>query len=336
MSVKTLGLQGESPGSGTHLNGTHHNTPANINLRDVIAQPVGRIHHPPIGRNGDAPGTPAHRHRRHLGTARSIDNTDAVPPAVGHVYRAAVGRDHNADRFTLPSLERYPAHDPPTLNINHRDAAADFTGDEGLLAVRGKGNATGTEINHQIGDNALRPGIDDGHRITGLRGDEDEPPIGGYPDSFRLDSDHQPLGTPKPDLIVPTINVALLVLSVIPMYLADRAARQWQREKVRRWLWVGVGITAAVSLLRGVEFAGLHTRWDSTAYGSIAWILLALHTSLVVTDVFETGVLAVVMGRPPVEQKFFVDVTNNALYSYYLPLSWLPLYAILYLWPALG
>jgi cytochrome c oxidase subunit III len=144
-----------------------------------------------------------------------------------------------------------------------------------------------------------------------------------------------PLGTPRPSLLLPTINTVMLLATIIPMRLADRAAREWDRESVRRWLWVGVLLTAVVSTLRGFEFSGLHTRWDSTAYGSVIWVILALHTSLVVTDVFETGFLAVIMGRPPVEKKYFVDATNNALYSYFLPMSWLPLYAVLYLWPVL-
>ena len=36
--------------------------------------------------------------------------------------------------------------------------------------------------------------------------------------------------------------------------------------------------------VRGFEFAALNVQWDTNAYGSIVWALLALHTTHIVTD----------------------------------------------------
>src|ERR1041385_9163728 len=38
-----------------------------------------------------------------------------------------------------------------------------------------------------------------------------------------------PLGTPRPDRLIPAINVALMVVSIVPAWLTDRAARRMSK-----------------------------------------------------------------------------------------------------------
>ena len=40
-----------------------------------------------------------------------------------------------------------------------------------------------------------------------------------------------------------------------------------------------------------MEFTALNVGWDKNAYGSIVWALLALHTTHMATDVYDSGVL---------------------------------------------
>ncbi|MDQ0587829.1 heme/copper-type cytochrome/quinol oxidase subunit 3 [Variovorax paradoxus] len=87
--------------------------------------------------------------------------------------------------------------------------------------------------------------------------------------------------------------------------------------------------------LRGFEFAALHTRWDSNAYGSVVWTLLCLHTVHLLTDTYDTAVLDVLLFTGPMEGQRFVDVSENALYWYFVVLSWLPIYAVIYVVPRL-
>ena len=73
--------------------------------------------------------------------------------------------------------------------------------------------------------------------------------------------------------------------------------------------------------------------WDSDAYGSVVWLLLGLHTTHLITDTVDTAVLAVLFFTGPFEGKRFVDVSENALYWYFVVVSWLPIYAVIYLAP---
>ena len=90
-------------------------------------------------------------------------------------------------------------------------------------------------------------------------------------------------------------------------------------------------------VLRGFEFPPLNVRWDSNAYGSIVWVLLGLHTTHLGTDLGDTAVvLAALMFTTSRPRPRFGDVSENALYWYFVVLAWLPIYAVLYLVPRLS
>jgi heme/copper-type cytochrome/quinol oxidase subunit 3 len=97
-----------------------------------------------------------------------------------------------------------------------------------------------------------------------------------------------------------------------------------------------VAATLAGLMLFGVrifEFQALNTSWDSNAYGSIAWAILAFHGSLLLMDVLETGGLALVylFGKP--QRKHYVHASENAIYWGFTTLSWVPLYVIVFWGP---
>ena len=49
-----------------------------------------------------------------------------------------------------------------------------------------------------------------------------------------------------------------------------------------------------------------------------------------------SAVLAVLMFTGPLEERRFVDVSENAMYWYFVVLSWLPIYALIYFAPRLA
>src|SRR5690242_236272 len=87
--------------------------------------------------------------------------------------------------------------------------------------------------------------------------------------------------------------------------------------------------------LRGVEIATLGIRWDTTAFGSMIWFLLGLHTTHLATDVGDTIVLTVLMFTRHAQPRRFSDVSDNAFYWGFVVISWLPLYVLLYWVPRL-
>jgi heme/copper-type cytochrome/quinol oxidase subunit 3 len=143
-----------------------------------------------------------------------------------------------------------------------------------------------------------------------------------------------PPRTLLPDIGVSTLNVAVMVTGIVPMWHTARLALQNERPRTLGfWLLVCVlfGIVAAV--LRVLEFKAVHTRWDSNAYGSIVWAILGVHFAHILAATLETLVIAILMFSGPVEEKHFVDITVNALYWYFVALSWVAMYVIVFLAP---
>jgi heme/copper-type cytochrome/quinol oxidase subunit 3 len=144
-----------------------------------------------------------------------------------------------------------------------------------------------------------------------------------------------PAPTPLPDLLLPTINAVLILLVMVPMKLAGDAARRFDPAGAQRWLIVATLMSVPPVILRWFDLTALNVRWDSNAYGSAAWGVVVLHSTLLVTDLFETGVLAAIFITGRAQKKSFTDTTDATLYQYFLSLSWLVLYFILYWSPRL-
>jgi cytochrome c oxidase subunit III len=139
-----------------------------------------------------------------------------------------------------------------------------------------------------------------------------------------------PMNAAPPDLLWGTVNTAVLLASMLPNHLAKQAAEKLDLKKVRIWMVVCLLFSLAFLAVRVLEFASLNTRWDSQAYGSVVWMLMALHTTHLVTDAYDSAVLTVLTFTGPMEGKRYVDVSENAMYWYFVVLSWLPIYAVIY------
>lgn len=142
-----------------------------------------------------------------------------------------------------------------------------------------------------------------------------------------------PAGTPQPALLLPTINLVIIVAIIVPMQMADSAAKAFDKAGVMKWLGVAVVLSLLALLLRGFEFALVHERWDENAYGSIVWFILGLHSTLLVVDFFESGAILAIFRMDREEEKHFSDVEDAVLYQWFLSLVWVPLYATVYLSP---
>lgn len=143
-----------------------------------------------------------------------------------------------------------------------------------------------------------------------------------------------PPGAAMPHL-VGTVNVVLLIASVFPMHLANRAALRASLRPMRKWLLVASVISLACLVVRGFEFSGMTFRWNHHAYGSIVWTIYGLHTLHLLSSCVENLLFLALLYRGPVEDKHRLDMRLNGLYWFFVVASWLPLFAILFLDPGL-
>lgn len=143
-----------------------------------------------------------------------------------------------------------------------------------------------------------------------------------------------PEGYP-PALLYGSINTVIFVLSLIPNIWISKIAKQGDLTKARIGVWIMTIIGIANMGIRVFEFASLNCHWDTNAYGSIVWTILGLHTAHLVTDWYDTVVLLVLLYIGPIEGRSFMDVSENAEYWYFVVLTWLPIYFVLYFAPRL-
>ncbi len=144
-----------------------------------------------------------------------------------------------------------------------------------------------------------------------------------------------PPSVPPPDLRYGTLNTLILLLSLIPNQITKRAAEKLDLKAVRVWIVVCLAFAAAFLIVRIFEYRTLNVRWDTNAYGSAVWLLLSLHTVHLLTDAYDSAVLGVLMFTGPLEARRFVDVSENALYWYFVVATWVPIYAVIYIAPRL-
>jgi heme/copper-type cytochrome/quinol oxidase subunit 3 len=142
-----------------------------------------------------------------------------------------------------------------------------------------------------------------------------------------------PITTAPPDLLWGTLNTLVLLVSLWPNQMAKRAAERGDRQSARIWLSACLVLALAFLAIRAMEFTTLNVDWSLNAYGSVVWLLLGLHTTHLVTDTIDTGVLDVLLFTGPFEGRRFVDVSENAVYWYFVVLSWLPIYVVIYIAP---
>jgi heme/copper-type cytochrome/quinol oxidase subunit 3 len=146
-------------------------------------------------------------------------------------------------------------------------------------------------------------------------------------------TDWPPPPTELPNLFIPTINLAVMLISIVPMYLVNRAAKRLEKRKVLIWTIVCVIVGLVFITIRGFEFTALNVSWDTNAYGSIVWTIIVIHTFHIVSEVIETMVMTIILARGHDEPKYFVDSTDNALYWYFIIGIWIPCYVIIFLAP---
>lgn len=142
-----------------------------------------------------------------------------------------------------------------------------------------------------------------------------------------------PLRTPRPDLVMPTINVVLMLVSIVPAWFTDRAARRLDKRGALIGLLALSLFAIAFVVLRWFEFRALNTRWDTNAYGSIAWTVLGFHATLLVLEAGEVIGLTAALFRARLPIRVAGDASDVAFYWYFITLVWVPLYLIVFLLP---
>jgi cytochrome c oxidase subunit III len=138
---------------------------------------------------------------------------------------------------------------------------------------------------------------------------------------------------PNPGLTFSTINLGVILLSFVPMYVADRAALHHKRRLVDVGL-IGVTLLGVASIaLRFREMFDLKFRWSENAYSSIVWLILGLHLMHLFIGTLENALMLAWISLKGLDQKHARDVRVTGVYWYWVVGTWLILYAIIFIGP---
>lgn len=160
--------------------------------------------------------------------------------------------------------------------------------------------------------------------------------LGAYLYLYGRAPEWPPGGVRPPNLLWGTVFTVALLLSLIPNLWTAKVARRFELRRTKLGVAMMIAFAAGLLVLRAFEFLNLNCRWDHTAYGSIVWALMLLHTTHLITDAADTtGLGYFVVTEKGLDGERFVDVDDNANYWNFVVLSWLPIYAMVYWAPRL-
>jgi cytochrome c oxidase subunit I+III len=152
---------------------------------------------------------------------------------------------------------------------------------------------------------------------------------------WRNEATWPPEHTVRPSLLWPTISLAVLLLSNVPVRLADKAAHRLALPAARRWFTLALVFAVAFLPLRWMDLLALNCRWDTNAYGSVAWLTAGVHATLLWLNLFETLGFVALLYSSKFQERHFTDVSESCFYWYFMTGAWVPLYAMVYLTPYL-
>ena len=126
-------------------------------------------------------------------------------------------------------------------------------------------------------------------------------------------------------------SLVALLLTLPPTWLYRRAACRERFVAMRGWLLVATALTFVSIAVRVWETVAIPFQWTGSAYASVVWMSMGMHTFEIVTGAVESLFICSVLFRPRVETKTFEDVEASALFWFFSVLVWVPFAAVFYI-----
>lgn len=142
-----------------------------------------------------------------------------------------------------------------------------------------------------------------------------------------------PDGIAPPELLLPSVNAGILLLSSLPVWWADSGIRKGDQRRLKIGLAAGFVLGVAFLALKYIEYSTKDYTWSTNAYGSIVWTITGFHSAHVVVLLIKTLVVETLAFRGYFSERRNIGVQVNGLYWHFVVLAWVPLFTTLYLSP---
>jgi cytochrome c oxidase subunit I+III len=140
-------------------------------------------------------------------------------------------------------------------------------------------------------------------------------------------------GIDPPKLLLPSINALILLSSSLPMYLADKAIKKGDKNRLKIYLTIGILLAVVFLTLKVVEYSDLDYNWATNAYGSIVWTITGFHSAHVLALILKTAVIATLAYQNYFNEERNAAISANGLYWHFVVAIWIPLFLTLYISP---
>jgi heme/copper-type cytochrome/quinol oxidase subunit 3 len=125
-----------------------------------------------------------------------------------------------------------------------------------------------------------------------------------------------------------------MLASLVAARWTARAARRFDLGATRIGLTIATAFAIAIVGLRAWELlVSLNVKWDANVYGSVQWLVLGAHGTLLAVELVEIAGMMLIFWLGPVEEKHMSDVADMVFYWFFMVLSWLPLYVLCFWLP---
>jgi cytochrome c oxidase subunit III len=158
-----------------------------------------------------------------------------------------------------------------------------------------------------------------------------------YPQAFAVGSNHN-------NLLLGTLNTAVLLTSSLAMALAVQAAQLGKAKAQLRWLLVTIAFAFGFLLIKGIEYRehfnehlfpgpGFNREMGGKTelFFVFYWVMTGLHAIHVIVGIGILGVIAWMVRRKPFTGQYYSPMEMTGLYWHFVDIVWVFLYPLLYL-----
>jgi cytochrome c oxidase subunit III len=139
-----------------------------------------------------------------------------------------------------------------------------------------------------------------------------------------------PAGTSPPDLLLPTINTFVLILSSVSIWWADNGIKKGDVTRLKIGAGAAILFSAMFLVLKVVEYSDVSYYWDTHAYGSVIWTIILFHSAHVGSVLLKGIVVEVLAFRGHFTAERHLGVDINGIYWHFVVVIWIPLYITIY------
>jgi cytochrome c oxidase subunit I+III len=142
-----------------------------------------------------------------------------------------------------------------------------------------------------------------------------------------------PEGIPDPPLILPAAAGALLLLSVVPIWLGVRSVSKGDRSMLFYGLGAATLLAIGSLIVSSIHYTDRPFTWTENAYTSIITTLGGHHVLHVATLILIAIPMALLAWRGYYDEKRYIGVQALSLYWYFVVVAWVAYFVTVYVTP---